>query len=287
MSSLTFSRRSLFSELRALLAVANKEWIIFRRYPSWFMAFFIWPLLFPLGFIFTAKALGGPDGSSLSVFSQLAGTTDYAGFIVVGSTMWMWMNMTLWSVGLHLRNEQMRGTLESNWLCPVPRIAVMLGASLTQLGASLMMLAVSVLEFRLFLGVRLVHASSVLPLLLIILLLVPSIYGMGLIFASLVIRFKEAGSMVQLVRGIFTIFCGISYPLAVLPEWMRQISAFLPLTYSIQSIRAVGLAGATYTDILPDLGALTVFAIILPILGYAAFRLAERQSRRTGSLGQY
>jgi ABC-2 type transport system permease protein len=287
MSSITFVRRSLFSELRALLAVANKEWIIFRRYPSWVMAFFIWPVLFPLGFIFTAKALSGPDGSSLPAFSQLSGTTDYAGFVVVGSTMWMWVNITLWTVGFHLRSEQMRGTLESNWLCPVPRISVMVGASLTQLGTSLMLLAIGVIEFRLFLGVQLVSASSALPLLLIVLLLIPSIYGLGLAFASLVVRFKEANAMVFLVRGIFMIFCGISYPMAVLPEWMKRVSAFLPLTYAVRSIRAVGLAGATYADILPDLQMLTMFAIIMPILGYTAFRLAERRSRRTGDLGQY
>ena len=91
MQSITLARRSMFSELRALLAVANKEWTIFRRYPGWVLSYFIWPVLFPLGFIFTAKALGGPDGSSLSAFSQLSGTADYAGFIMVGSTMWMWL----------------------------------------------------------------------------------------------------------------------------------------------------------------------------------------------------
>jgi ABC-2 type transport system permease protein len=287
MQGFTFVRRSMFSELRALLAMANKEWIIFRRYPSWIMGFFIWPVLFPLGFIFTAKALGGPDGSSLSAFSQLSGTTDYAGFVVVGSTMWMWVNTTLWTVGFHLRSEQMRGTLESNWLCPVPRISVMLGASLTQLGTSLMLLAVSLIEFRLFLGVRLVSASTALPLLLIVLLLIPSIYGLGLAFASLVVRFKEANPMVFLVRGIFMIFCGISYPMAVLPVWMKRVAAFLPLTYAVRGIRAVGLAGATYADILSDLRMLTVFAIVMPVLGYAAFRWAERRSRRTGDLGQY
>jgi ABC-2 type transport system permease protein len=150
-----------------------------------------------------------------------------------------------------------------------------------------MMLAIAVIEFRLFLGVRLVRVSSVLPLLLIIFLLIPSIYGLSLIFASLVIRFKEANPMVFLVRGVFAIFCGISYPMAVLPEWMKRVSAFLPLTYATQSIRAVGLAGATYVDILPDLRMLTVFAIIVPTLGYVAFRLAERRSRRTGDLAQY
>ena len=45
-------QRSLLSELRALLAVARKEWIIFRRYPSWVVAFLIWPVLFPYAYVF-------------------------------------------------------------------------------------------------------------------------------------------------------------------------------------------------------------------------------------------
>jgi len=284
--SMTLVPRSLFSELRALLAVAKKEWIIFRRYPSWVMAFFIWPVLFPLGYIFTAKALGGPDGSALPAFAQLAGTADYIGFIVIGSVMWMWLNITLWDVGFHLRNEQMRGTLESNWLCPVWRISIMLGASLTKLVTSLLLLIVAVVEFRLFLGVQLVQGHLAL-LLLILLLVIPSIYGLGLAFASLVIRFKEANAMVFLVRGIFMVFCGITYPLAVLPGWMRGITSFLPLTYAIRSIRAVALADATCADVLPDLQMLAIFATIMPILGYLAFHLAERRSRTKGTLGQY
>jgi ABC-2 type transport system permease protein len=282
----TLVQRSLFSELRALVAAAKKEWIIFRRYPSWVMAFFVWPVLFPLSSILRAKALGGPDGSALSAFGQLAGTTDFVSFMVVGSTMWMWLNFTLWSVGFQLRNEQMRGTLESNWLCPVPRISVMLGASLTDFSAALMLLVITVVEFRLFFGVQLLQGNLAL-LLLVIFLVIPTIYGLGLAFASLVVRFKEANAMVFLVRGIFMIFCGMSYPLAVLPGWMRRIASLLPLTYAIRSVRAVTLAGATFADILPDLQVLTTFAVVMPALGYGAFRLAERRSRRMGTLGQY
>jgi ABC-2 type transport system permease protein len=282
----TLVQRSLFSELRALLAAARKEWIIFGRYPSWVVAFFIWPVLFPLSNILRAKALGGPDGSALSTFAQLAGTTDYVSFMVVGSTMWMWLNFTLWSVGFQLRDEQKRGTLESNWLCPVPRISVMLGASLTDFGTALMLLAITVVEFRLFFGVRLLQGNLAL-LLLVVFLVIPTIYGLGLAFASLVVRFKEANAMVFLVRGIFMIFCGMSYPLAVLPGWMRRIASLLPLTYAIRSVRAVTLAGATFVDILPDLQILATFAIVMPALGYGAFRLAERRSRRMGTLGQY
>jgi ABC-2 type transport system permease protein len=86
----TLAQRTRRSELRALLAIAKKEWTLFRRYPSWVLAFFIWPVLLPLGFIFSARALAGPEGSALAQFSTVAGTTDYISFIAVGSLLWQW-----------------------------------------------------------------------------------------------------------------------------------------------------------------------------------------------------
>ena len=121
--------------------------LIFRRYPSWIMAILIWPILFPFVYIFTARALSGPHGSTLPTFARAAGTSDYVSFIVIGTVLWMWLNMTLWDMGYFLRNEQMHGTLESNWLCPVWRISIMLGASLTKLATSVLFLGVTVLEF--------------------------------------------------------------------------------------------------------------------------------------------
>jgi ABC-2 type transport system permease protein len=285
-SSTSLVRRSFASELYALLAVAKKEWIIFRRYPSWVVAFFIWPVLFPVGWIFTAKALAGPQGSALPTFGSLAGTTDYISYIVIGSTLYMWLNITLWDVGFHLRNEQMRGTLESNWLCPVWRLSIMLGSSLTKLGTALFFLAIAVFEFRLFFGIRLWQGDPLL-LFLILALVIASIYGIGIAFGSLVLRFKEANTMVFLVRGIFLIFCGISYPLEVLPRWMQEVAAFLPLTYAIQAIRAVVLTGATFSEIWPELQMLALFAVVLPIAGSLAFLVTERRARRTGALGKY
>lgn len=280
------ARRSWSSELRVLAAVARKEWLIFRRYPSWIMAILIWPILFPFVYIFTARALSGPHGSTLPAFARAAGTTDYVSFIVVGTVLWMWLNMTLWDMGYFLRNEQMHGTLESTWLCPVWRISIMLGASLTKLATSVLFLGVTVLEFGLLLGIRLVRGNVAL-LMLIVLLMLPIIYGIGLIFGSLVIRFKEANALVFLVRGIFMVFCGITYPLAVLPAWMQGVAYVLPLTYAIRDIRAAALADAGIAAVAPDLARLAAFAVLLPAIGVIAFSLMERRARRTGTLSQY
>ncbi len=279
-------RVSAGSTLRVLLAVARKEWIIFTRYPTWVIAIIVWPVIFPLGYIFTAKALGGPNGASLHAFERLAGTSDYISYIVMGTVMWMWLNMTLWDIGFHLREEQMRGTLESNWLCPVPRLLMMMGASLAKLSTSFIFLILTVIEFRLVFGVSLVRGNV--PLLLaVVLLTMPSIYGIGVMFASLVIRFREANAMVFLVRGLVSVFCGITYPLAVLPVWMHGVAQFIPITYAIRDTRAAALSNASFAQVAPDLAKLGAFAVVLPVLGCLAFAYTERRARRTGSLAQY
>jgi ABC-2 type transport system permease protein len=268
------------------MAVAYKEWLVFRRYPGRLANVVIWPILFPLGYIFSARALSGPDGSNVSAFSDVAGTSDYVTFLAIGSTFYMWLNVTLWSVGFSLREEQLRGTLESNWLCPVWRISIMLGGAITRLGTMLVFLVVTAAEFWLAFGVNLVQGQPVL-MLLILLLTIPSIYGFGIAFGSLVLRFKEANALVFIVRGIFLVFCGTTYPLAVLPEWMQTVAACLPLTYTIHAIRALGAPDASFETIALDVQWLAAFAVALPLFGVLAFRATERRARRTGSLGHY
>ena len=271
--------------LGIMLAVAVKELIQFRRYPSWVIAVFIWPLLFPIMSVFSARALAGPEGQALHAFAALSGTTDYTGYIIVGLVMWMWLNMTLWTLGSYMRSEQMRGTLEATWLCPVSRLGVLLGATCSQLLISMVNLTVSLIAFRYIWGFRIVGNLGLTALLFI--LSAAAVYGLGIAFASLVMWVKEANAMVFLVRGLFMVFCGMTYPLAVLPGWMRIVSRGLPLTYSIDGIRAVALAGAGLADVMGHIAALAAFAVVTLVAGFVAFRWTERRVLRTGALGHH
>jgi ABC-2 type transport system permease protein len=161
------------NSLRALAAVVHREWMIFIRYPSWVISLFIWPVIFPMSFLLTARALSGRDGAGLAQFQAATGMGDYVGYIAIGATIWMWQNVVLWNVGFSLRNEQLRGTLESNWLSPTWRFAYLLGASVPQLLSMLMFLTISALEFVLFFGIRF-HGSLWLTL-LAVLAAIPSI----------------------------------------------------------------------------------------------------------------
>jgi len=188
-------------------------------------------------------------------------------------------------VGFALREEQLRGTLETNWLSPTWRFSFLLGSSVTQLVSMGMFLVVSTLEFIFIFGVR--FNGSLWLALLVVLVSIPAIYGLGFAFASVVITAKEAHTFVFLVRGLVMIFCGITFPLVVMPLWMQSVSRWLPQTYIIHAMRTAALAGGSLQALLPDLVALLLFGAAWLLLGYLLFNLMERRARQTGAIGQY
>jgi len=285
LSSRSLGKAGFLSDLRAFWAIVWREWTIFKRYPSWIIALLIWPLIFPMMYILTARALSGMDGSGLAVFTQTTGASNFIGYIVVGTTVWMWQNIVLWDVGFALRNEQMRGTLESNWLSPTWRFSYLLGHTGPQLITMTMFILITAIEFGLFFGVRL-NGNPWLAL-LVMLTSIPAIYGLGFAFASIVITAKEAHTFVFLVRGLVMIFCGITFPVSLLPGWMQSVATWMPQTYMIHGMRAAAFANASLTELWPDLQALLLFGAFWLTLGYLLFQWMERRARRTGAIGQY
>ena len=77
--SAPLGRSTSLNEMRALAAVIRREWTIFIRYPSWIISLLIWPIIFPMGYILTARALSGVDGSGLTQFQINTGLTEYVG----------------------------------------------------------------------------------------------------------------------------------------------------------------------------------------------------------------
>jgi len=281
----SLGRPSLLSAWRALVAVMKREWTIFVRYPSWIISLFIWPIIFPLSYVFTAHALSGKSGIGMAHFQAATGVQDYTGYIAIGTIIWMWQNVVLWNIGFSLRNEQLRGTLESNWLSPTWRFSYLLGHTGPQLISMLMFILITAVEFGLIFHIQL--NGSAWMILLMMLAAIPSIYGLGFAFASLVITIKEANAFVFLIRGLVMIFCGITFPISLLPDWMQSIANWLPQTYLIHGMRAAAFSNAGISELMPDLIPLLIFGTFWLIVGYFTFLWMERRARRTGAIGQY
>lgn len=274
------------ADVRAFGAAALKEWRLLRRYPTLFVGFLFWPIALPLAYVFQARGYAGDSQAALDAFAARAGTTEVAGFLFVGWAAYMWISMILWGPGTALRTEQVRGSLEALFMTPVSRLVILFGPLLSQVVWAVWMFGIVAATMALAFGVDIALASA-LRALVVIGVAVPALYGLGALFAAIVLRYGEVSALVQAVRGVFTVFCGMSFPIVVLPEWGRAVALALPPTYLIGDLRRVLLAGAGLAELLPSLAVLLALGLMLCLLAVVAFRRTERYARRGGSLAQY
>lgn len=271
--------------LRAIHAVFLKDFIQITRYPTWTIQLIIWPLIFPLSYILSALGMGGAEKSGFQTFKAVTGTSDFVGFIVIGTMAWMWVNMTMWGYGTFLREEQMRGTLESNWLCPIKKIDILIGGGIMPILQSIFINIVSVIEYRFIYGVH--FSGSIIDWILIFLAMLPAVYGFGMLFASLILWAKEANAAVNVARGSMMILCGITFPISIMPNWMQILAKGLPFTYGIAAARQVMLNGDSIRKASFNIGMCLLEGLILIVLGVVAFKFTERKVKESGSLERF
>lgn len=273
------------SRFRALGAMVYRDWLIYLRYPTWVARFLIWPILFPLGYLLAARALAGPKGGTLASFGALTGTTDYLSHIAIGSTFYMWLNITLWDVGFQFRQEQMRGTLEFNWLVPLPRPLFLVGQTLASLALTALTSAGVVLLGWWLFGFRVTgNTFAALPVALPLLL---ALYGFGFAFAGLVLLLKEANTLIDVSDCAVALLSGSQFAVSVLPPALFAVSLALPLTYGYDAVRGLLLGSKTLLPISYEVGILLGFMVVMGVLGYAVFRRVEQLCQRLGTIGMH
>src|SRR5512134_3574517 len=176
------SQPSLGSHLRALFAIARKDWKQYWRYPLNAVSTVFQPVIWLAPVYFMGKAFS-VDGQAHG-FAQYSGTTDFMSFIILGAVLGNFINAVFWGMGYALKNDMDSGVMESNWLTPIPRLLILVGRSLTNLivtfATSLVMLLLAALVF----GFR--ASGDVFQAFLPVLPMLVGMYGFGFAFAALV-----------------------------------------------------------------------------------------------------
>ena len=276
----------LAADLRAFVAAVRKELRTVRRYPTQWMGLIFWPVLLPASYVLMGQAFSGTDPRSIAAFAERSGTVEVAGFVFVGFAMYMWLSTILWGPGTALRTEQMRGSLEAVFLTPSSRLVALFGPPAAALPTLVITFVVMGLAMWLIFGVAL-PIDGVLRSLVVVAFALPALYAIGALFAAGVLRFGEIGPIVQLVRGLFVLTCGITFPVLMLPGWAQVLAAVLPPTYIVQDIRAVLLRGLGLGDIALDIVITVALSALLAAFAIVTFRVLERSARRNGMLGRY
>ena len=269
--------------INALAAIFWKGMKHYTRYPGGFLLYLILPFLFTILIFGMGRFIGG--GNATLNFAARTGTTNVLVYEMLGSAVWMTGWVVVDDVAVALRDEQMKGTLEQNFLAPVNRFTLLVGISLTDI-------AITTSIFFIVVGVTLAltmpgaYLGLIQAFLMLLIGLIP-LFGIGFLFAGFVIKFKEPYVFTQMVNLIFGALTGTYYPVTILPYWVQFLSGALPQTYVISNMRQIVLANQTLVSLYGSIFILLALALVYPTIGYTVFKKLERNASVTGELSKY
>jgi ABC-2 type transport system permease protein len=127
-----------------------------------------------------------------------------------------------------------------------------------------------------------------LPIALFLLLIaLPSFLGIGFSLAGVVLEFKEHNAFVNFLTALFSLLLPISYPLVVLPPFLRYFSYLLPPTYAIEGMRNVLILDSSLGDLINLILPLLFFDVFWLLFGSIVFLMEEKRVMKKGALGYY
>ncbi len=268
---------------KALSAIFMKELKHYTRYPGNLAFLFAIPFLFTFMLSAMGTFVGGSNAAQY--FFQRTGTQNFFVYQILGSAIWIMTWVVIEDLGSALRNEQIKGTLEQNFLAPINRFLLLVGVALAHIVISALIFIGVV-----FATVLVLQPGSLLSLFLAMLTLILGLtpmFGIAFIFSGFVIRFKEPYAFTQIVNMIFAVLAGTYYPVSVLPSWLQIVSRIIPQTYLIEDMRLIILFNKSLVDLYGHFILLGVMALVYPALGYYFFKRFENRAKVTGDLSKF
>jgi ABC-2 type transport system permease protein len=263
------------------VAFIKKDILIEFSYKLQFILSWLGIFLSLLVFYYISKLF--PSGKS-PYLAEYGG--EYFPFVFIGIMFSGYLALALGSFSANIRNEQLTGTLEAMFLTPVKPSVIISSISLWKFIFNSIGIIVYLLFGVCVFGINLGKAN-LMGALLILLLTIISLSGIGVISASFTIVFKRGDPVCWILNLLSAFFSGVYFPLGLLPDNLRRISDFIPVTYSLRGLRNALLRGEGFTALLPDIIAMSIFCIILFPLGLLVFNYAVKRSKAAGSLSHY
>lgn len=229
---------------------------------------------------FITNALQGTMGNAI----QNEGG-NYFAFIIIGLVAITFVAQGLNALPGAVGGAVSSGTLDT--LLSAPASPVTVFAGLTSYGyAWTLVRAIITVGAGAVLGANI--AIGRVPAALFLILLITLAYvPFGMMSAAMVVAFRTPSPLNQGVLLASTLLGGVYYPTHVIPSWIQNLAAVVPLTYGLRALRRVILEGVPLTGVARDVGTLLLFIVVLSAIGMSLLLWAFRYARRAGTMSQY
>jgi ABC-2 type transport system permease protein len=156
---------------------------------------------------------------------------------------------------------------------PVKKYSIVLGEAIARLIFSWIGALFIILVGRYFFGFTLIHgAATVINMLILSALGLIVFMGFGFIISGIAKNESSVPPIANIVTLPQFLLSGTFFSIAAFPVWLQGISNILPLTYLNTAMRNVAFEGASLSDVLPQLGVLGIWFIIVYAVAVKTFR---------------
>jgi ABC-2 type transport system permease protein len=169
--------------------------------------------------------------------------------------------------------ERDLGIINKFLVSPTPRAALVLGKALSA-GVRALAMAFVVYVLALILGVKMNwNPLALLPLkllgMVVIMLLAAAFFSTLSLIVACVVKTRERFMGIgQLLTMPLFFASNAIYPISIMPDWLKVISHINPLTYEVDGLRTLMLAGGPGSySLWLDFGVLLFATVIIVIIG--------------------
>ena len=266
---------------RKLALLFRRDFAVARSYRAAFLIEIFQALLGSASFYFLSRFVESPK-----LERSLPPGTSYFSFALVGIAFFDYLSMAITTFDESLQEARQNGTLENLLVTQTSLPVILAGSCLYPFVLLSLHTAIYIgwgavlfgfpLQGANWLGASLVLGASVL-----------AFSGLGILSASYLLIFKRGNPVNWAFVGLSSVVGGMMYPISVLPVWLQRVARLIPVTYSLEGMRAAILAHASTRELLPSIAGLLLFAALLLPISFAIFSWALRRTKITGTLTHF
>lgn len=98
------------------------------------------------------------------------------------------------------------------------------------------------------------------------------ILGIGLAVGGWAKNERQAAPLANIVVFPMMFLSGTFFPRFLMPEWLQNVTNYIPLSPVIDGVRLIATEGKTLIDIAPQVGLVTLWAVVVYAIAFRVFR---------------
>lgn len=271
----------MLNEFHKIIDFIKRDFKIMYTYKLAFYTSFITVVFNLFYFIFFGSMFGSRFLAELNPYGG-----DFISYLIVGSMGWGFLWGIMGTTASSIRSEMMMGTLESLMLTSTKLSTMMI--SYTIFGSFFGLITMGILTAigYFFYGIVIFANASIFTI-IIFFLSGTMMMGFGMLFGGLTIWLKNVGGTIPLIQNISMLFCGVYFPLTVLPYYLQPIGKFIPFYYSIEGLRLSLVPSTSFNEMIFFVIILLILSVFSVSIGLFTTKKALKKAKKDGSLTFY